>query len=580
MFNVNDYKISRAIVALEREVNYLKISNTTLIRDNYYTKEETNNAFLVNDVEFDQTFRKGTIEPSQWSSICYGDSFIPSENDKFVAVSWKGICAYSKDGITFTKGSISNKHWYGICHDSTYGKYVTIGESNGSSCCAYSDDGINFTDGVVDVPSHHIYNAIAYGNHMFLAVGYRYCGYSKDGINFTTVDTVDVYDYVVNWSTVAYGANKFVIVSNFNYYAYTTDGKTFTKISLDIPYVSPNVIRYVTTERFYNTIVGKFVRMGKNKCLYSEDGINFTEGNIDMSFQWNDVCYGNGIFVACGDHCFAWSNKDDLNFTKDTINSERWTCICYGNGKFVALSSTADGSYDSYNVWTDIIKISAKNVALKHRVYTREECDEKFAPKEQSHTITHLCPVDESEDINSFVIGTPVYMTGNVYVKDKQNNSWNKSTSTDSIDCISSVKTSGTWREYLGICTHILLPKSKEDSQPNINENPTEIENESLSQKHNENENEALSQKHDENEVLSRNCGEIKFASHGDYMIKVSNSSEFKVGDIVYLNENGEGKLEFKVLTEDVVLTAKINKLTVGMVTGIIDETTLSVFKE
>ena len=542
-------------------------SSSLSLKQYTYTKEETNNTFLVNDVEFDQTFRVGTIESSDWTSICYGTGLTPHESDKFVAVSYNGICAYSKDGITFTKGSISSdKHWYGICYDITNSKYVAIGDHDGSSCCAYSDDGINFTDGVVDVPSNHIYNAVAYGNNMVLAVGYRYCGYSTDGINFTTVDTWDIYDNAVNWYTVAYGAKKFVIVSNFDYYAYTTDGKSFTKISLDISYVSPNVIRYATTERFYNTQIGKFVIMGRNKCVYSEDGINFTEGNIENKY-WKDICYGNDIFVACGEFYFAWSNKDDLNFTLGTLRSERWSCICYGNGKFVALSSTDGGRYKSCNVWTDITRISAKNVALKYQTYTKTECDEKFAPKEQSHTITHLCPVDESEDINSFVVGKPVYMTGNVYVKDKQNNRWNKSISTDSIDCIPSVKTTGTWKEYLGICTHI-LPKSKENNQSNINEN------------HDENENKDLNQNSNKNEILCQNYDEIKFASHGDYMIKVSNSSEFIVGDIIYLNENNEGKLEFKVLTGDVVLTAKINKLIVGTVTGIIDETTLSLFKE
>ena len=189
-----------------------------------------------------------------------------------------------------------------------------------------------------------------------------------------------------------------------------------------------------------------FVAVGNNKCAYSIDGKTF----IDISFE--------------GD----------------------WYSICYGSDKFVTVGLFEITKY------AESKSITAKSFALKDQVYTKEESNEKFAPKEQSHTITHLCPVDESEDINSFVIGTPVYMTGNVYVKDKQNNRWNKSMSTDSIDCISSVKTSGTWKEYLGICTHI-LPKSKEDNQPNINE--------------------SLSQKHDENEVLSRNCGEIKFAS-------------------------------------------------------------------
>ena len=40
---------------------------------------------------------------------------------------------------------------------------------------------------------------------------------------------------------------------------------------------------------------------------------------------------------------------------------------------------------------------------------------------QQSMTITHLAPIDEQLDINSFIVGAPVYMTGKVYIKDYDN---------------------------------------------------------------------------------------------------------------------------------------------------------------
>ena len=163
---------------------------------------------------------------------------------------------------------------------------------------------------------------------------------------------------------------------------------------------------------------------------------------------------------------------------------------------------------------------------------------------QQSMTITHLAPIDEELDINSFVIGAPVYMTGSAYVK--ENKRWNKSTVNDSIDCIPSVKTNGTWKEYLGICTHI-LPETRE------------------------------------NGVLSHNRGEIKFATHGDYLVKVDDSSTYGIGDTVYIEHVIRDNISIpvlKILSEDIPLTTKINRMTVGIVTSIIDSKTISVIKD
>ena len=153
---------------------------------------------------------------------------------------------------------------------------------------------------------------------------------------------------------------------------------------------------------------------------------------------------------------------------------------------------------------------------------------------QQSMTITHLAPIDEELDINSFVIGAPVYMTGKVYVK--QNKRWYKSTVNDSIDCIPSVKTNGIWKEYLGICTHI-----------------------------------------------DKESKEIKFATHGDYLVKVDDSSTYGIGDTVYIEHVIRDNISIpvlKILSEDIPLTTKINRMTVGIVTSIIDSKTISVIKD
>ena len=121
------------------------------------------------------------------------------------------------------------------------------------------------------------------------------------------------------------------------------------------------------------------------------------------------------------------------------------------------------------------------------------------------------------------------------YIKDWEKNCWNKSAVNDSIDCIPSVKTNGTWKEYLGICTHI-----------------------------------------------DKESKEIKFATHGDYLVKVNDSSTYGIGDTVYIEDheyNNKIIPVLKILSEDIPLTTKINRMTVGIVTSIIDSKTISVFR-
>ncbi|KAK8836695.1 hypothetical protein M9Y10_037632, partial [Tritrichomonas musculus] len=144
-------------------------------------------------------------------------------------------------------------------------------------------------------------------------------------------------------------------------------------------------------------------------------------------------------------------------------------------------------------------------------------------------TITHYSPIESSmNSVNDFVIGSPVYMTGKVYkhVGDE----WKPSTADDTTDCICSVKTSGTWKEYVGICVRI----------------------------------------DDKNKCIT-------FASHGDYLVKVNDSSCYGIGDEVFI-DNEDNKL--KVLSGETAITSKIKRMTVGIITSIIDERTLAVFKE
>ena len=150
-------------------------------------------------------------------------------------------------------------------------------------------------------------------------------------------------------------------------------------------------------------------------------------------------------------------------------------------------------------------------------------------------TITHNAPIVES--LNNYEIGSPVFMSGHVYRYEKGT----YVEETTSTDCISSVKSTGTYKEFLGI----VVNKHKSGDKVTIGDVV----------------------KYD----VEINQETVDFATHGDYYFRVDDSSKYKIGDTVIYDGS--------IIDDDVPITNKIIKSTIGSITGIINEHYVSVFK-
>ena len=162
-----------------------------------------------------------------------------------------------------------------------------------------------------------------------------------------------------------------------------------------------------------------------------------------------------------------------------------------------------------------------------------ENCDDDV--NQLNTTITHNAPLEECLDI--FELGCPVFMSGEVY--NLKNGNYTKETNT--IDCIPSVKSTGTYKEFLGI----VVNKHKSGDKVKIGD------------------------------VMKKdviiNQDTIDFATHGDYYFRVDDSSKYKTGDAVLYDGS--------IIDDDIPITNKIIKSTIGSITGIINEHYVSVFK-
>ena len=162
-----------------------------------------------------------------------------------------------------------------------------------------------------------------------------------------------------------------------------------------------------------------------------------------------------------------------------------------------------------------------------------ENCDDDI--NLLNTTITHNAPLEESLD--NYVIGKPVFISGNVY-KLKEGKYVDR---TDTTDCIPSVKAEGKYKEYLGI----VVAKHKAGETVTVGDIV----------------------KHDV--IIGQDT--IDFATHGDFYLKVNDSWPYQVGDTVLYNGD--------IVNDEGPMTNKIQRMIAGVVTAIVDPGTLAIFK-
>jgi surface protein len=129
-------------------------------------------------------------------------------------------------------------------------------------------------------------------------------------VNF--VPTAKTMNATASWSSVAYGASKFVAVAS-----------------------------------------------GSSTGGYSTDGTTWTNMTMPSAVGWASLTYGNGIFMAVAGYTVASTvgaiSSDGINWTSITMPSQAWNSVCYGNGKFLAVSvyNGSSGITSTYYTSTD-----------------------------------------------------------------------------------------------------------------------------------------------------------------------------------------------------------------------------------
>ena len=177
-------------------------------------------------------------------------------------------------------------------------------------------------------------------------------GYAFDGWyeGSTKISSETNYTFTVSSSRTITG--KFVVLK---YIAVGANGYI----------ISPSKTRQVGTNN-WNAITygnGKYVAVGDHRgTATSTNGVNWTvkefgagvpTGTGIINTHWNGVTYSNGKFVMVGyrenDLSYIATSTDGINWTANAVGNKyiHWQSVVYGNGKFVVLGNDCSFGYSS-----------------------------------------------------------------------------------------------------------------------------------------------------------------------------------------------------------------------------------------
>ena len=184
--------------------------------------------------------------------------------------------------------------------------------------------------------------SIAFGAGKWVAgIGYNVAGYTHS-IGFLYAS-----DDLAVWSQVATNIPSVssVVFGNGKFLASTWAG-TFVESSngMNWQHSAPEPTPFSLADMKY--LDGRFVGVGGKRLSFSIDGTTWTNNvtitNTENEAYFESITFGNGRYVAGGQHRSVWTSLDGLNWTNpapDLIDPAYSAVkVAYGNGVFVGVS--------------------------------------------------------------------------------------------------------------------------------------------------------------------------------------------------------------------------------------------------
>jgi hypothetical protein len=268
----------------------------------------------------------GTTYPFYEIAFCNG-IFITSHGRMY-----RGPIMTSPDGINWTERS---EGFIYISLAAAYGNGTFV-VARGDDYLVVSSDGYTWTWVDSNTDFYQLYG-VAYGNGIFVAVGYVVVGESVYGkiltsLDGTTWEEVETTTNFLPLSNVIYGDGIFVAVGLYGAIYSSVNGTVWSERS-----------RWGSS-LLYAVANGDqgFVAVGEHgSILHSRDGFTWEQKSEGPWLPLYSVTYGNGTFVAVGQGEITLTSPHGSTWEVTTIGDTYCPLskVAYGNGIFVAVGS-------------------------------------------------------------------------------------------------------------------------------------------------------------------------------------------------------------------------------------------------
>ena len=349
----------------------------------------------------DLTIKILTTSQDSTNSVLTFSSSGKGKKGRFVALTDSEFARYSDNGTTFTEVALpftaANSYKKLIAGNN---RFIAIAENQGR--VASSLNGATWSE--VVLPLTNAWQDGDYGNGKFVIVGNDtdLVLYSADGATWQTSSIPDdaVGDSTVaQWSHVTYGKGLYVVTSvNDRATATSTDGINWTRNDLATPVFSGNITSVAYGKNRFVIVTDA------SESAYSFDGVNWTAGGtIPNSLQCSVVKYAQGSFVALGTisgtvALLMAKSDDGANWEQIGLESTQlWTALAHDNAedgaRWVTLAS-AQSTAGINNLYIGTTPL------LRANVITGSMRDIKIIDPGSGYTLSNL-PVITITDPNA-----------------------------------------------------------------------------------------------------------------------------------------------------------------------------------
>ena len=334
-----------------------------------------------------------------WKDMAYGDGVFVAVSQGNADSDPTNIVIYSYDGINWKQTTIP---FVNKLDNVTYCKdrFICVSRERDYTYPTTDNRGIYSYDGITwqtfNLPTDSAWYDSAYGNGVFVAVGYNCGATSTDGINWTSIPSANI--PTEGWNYINFIDGKF-IASGYHNFSISTDGINWTNYSDSNVYFKDCVYAF-----------GKYYSLSSGYLYSSPTGETWTQVSGFPNKSWQVLNFADGVLSAiCWDHIYY--TTDGTTWGDQLVDYFRWYDLIPVNGRYYsAIGDVTKGAVIDY-IGTHTY--SLENYNIVRNTATGTDSISLFGKSTSSNNAVNVGFNSESIGSGSLALGNSAKATSN-----------------------------------------------------------------------------------------------------------------------------------------------------------------------